>query len=196
MNVRKLMIAAVAMAALALPSLSHAQVTLGLRAGFAPATGDAFDGGKMSDGVKSQVPIQVDALYAVMPNLKLGGYFSYGFGQVASDLGNDVSSKNMRFGVEGIYQLKPMGKITPWAGVGIGYEIATLEQGSDSVTSSGFEFANLQLGGDYKVTEKVGVGPFVMVSVGQYSKVMDETTGFDKAVHEWLQFGIRGTFDL
>lgn len=199
MHVRKLMLAAAAAIAFAVPSLSHAQVQLGLRVGFAPALGDAFDGGKMSDGVKSQVPVQVDALYQVIPHLKLGAYASYGFGQLASDVKDslpDASASVLRVGVQGIYDFKAIGQLVPWAGVGAGYEVGWFDDGEESRTSSGFELLNLQLGGDYKVNEKLAVGPFVQVSLAQYSKVNDATDGFDQAMHEWLQFGIRGTFDL
>jgi len=70
-------------------------------------------------------------------------------------------------------------------------------------TVKGFEFANLQAGGDFKVADHVGVGPFVSFSLGEYSSVsMDpEIAGMvdeipNKAIHEWLVIGVKGSFNF
>lgn len=192
---RKLMLAAVAAVALVAPSVSNAQFSVGLRLGFAPAMGDAAKDVKMSDGAKSQVPVQVDALYQVIPNLKVGGYFSYGFGQSGCPEGVDCSFNVMRFGIQGQYAFSPISGFAPWAGVGTGYEILSTDLGGESFNTTGFEFLNVQGGADYKVAEKLSVGPYLQLSVGQYSKADGESIP-EKGVHQWLGFGVRGTFDL
>ncbi|BDG02702.1 outer membrane beta-barrel protein [Anaeromyxobacter oryzae] len=199
---RKLAILTVALAALAVPSLSHAQVSLGLRLGFAPVGGDAMKDLKMSDGIKSQIPIQLDAIYNLNKNVGLGGYFSYGLGQTASDAcgtGVSCSASVMRLGVQGTYTLDPMGQATPWAGVGIGYEWAKVSGGGETLTLKGFEFLNLQVGADFAVAPQLAVGPYLGMSVGQYSDAEISGTSAsipDKSTHEWFQVGVRGKFDL
>jgi hypothetical protein len=93
----------------------------------------------------------------------------------------------------------PDASFAPWVGVGIGYEVtsmtASLAGASASTDFSGFEFVNLQLGGDFKVGSNFALGPYVALSVAQYSSV-GGVTGFEKGTHEWLQFGLKGTFDL
>jgi hypothetical protein len=206
---RKIAMLALTLAALA-PAAASAQVSLGLRLGFAPSMGEAVKDGDMSDGVKSQIPIQVDALYALNPNLSLGGYFSYGVGQLGgsiSDLcdasGADCSANSMRAGVQLHYALAARGAWVPWGGVGAGYEWGKLSIDEGSLAYRGVEFLNLQLGGDYKVNEKFAIGPYVQFSMGQYSNVtQDDGTDSasdsidEKGIHEWLGFGVRGRFSL
>lgn len=62
---------------------------------------------------------------------------------------------------------------------------------------------NFQVGGDYHVTPSFGVGPFVALSLGQYSSASTSSgatsTSNDipnKAMHEWLTFGLRGVYDI
>lgn len=210
---RKIMMMVV-LAALAVPVASRAQVTLGLRAGYGIAMGDAVKDGKMTEVVKGQVPLQLDLGYRVTKEITVGGYFGYGFGVLGSAFkdqnctgGVDCSSSVMRVGVQGSYTFAPVGQLAPWLGVGAGYEWGTLkaEAGGVSVkeTFRGIEFLNLQGGADYRLAPKVAVGPFVQLSVGQYSRASITGPGIDqsgsiqdKGVHEWLQFGLRGTFDL
>jgi hypothetical protein len=203
------------LAALLVPMASQAQVSLGLRAGYAPAMGDAAKDSKMSDNTKSQIPLQLDALYKVTKDIGVGAYFSYGFAQVGDpgcdETGVDCSGNVMRFGVQAHYTFNQLkAPLVPWAGLGFGYEMANIEAtypgGKVNIDASGFEFLNLQVGGDYAVTEKFAVGPYLQFSIAQYSKLKVEDSGdptenfdgdiTDKAVHEWFGFGIRGKFDL
>jgi hypothetical protein len=206
---RKYAMLAVALAALA-PAAASAQVSLGLRLGFAPAMGEAVKDGDMSDGVKSQIPVQLDAMYRLSPNLGVGGYFSYGVGQLGGSIADlcdaqdvDCSARNLRAGVQLHYALAAKGAWVPWGGVGAGYEWGTLSIGDGSVSYRGFELLNLQLGGDYRVNEKLSVGPYVQFSMGQYTNatiddgnesVSDSID--EKGLHEWFGFGVRGSFSL
>jgi len=215
---KKLFMLGVVAAALLVPAASRAQFTLGARVGYAPAMGDAAKDEKLSDGVKSQIPIQLDAAYKVTPDIAVGAYFAYGIGQIGSAVsdvcdisGIDCSARVLRFGVQGLYSFNAVSKqFVPWAGLGAGYEIGSLEVSGGGATAKttyrGFEFLNLQGGADYKVSEQFSVGPYVMLSIGQYSKAkiensVDPGLDFDgdipdKAMHEWLGFGVRGKFDL
>jgi hypothetical protein len=209
MDMRKISLLVVALAAL-VPAAAGAQVSLGLRLGFAPSMGDAVKDGKMSDGVKSQIPIQVDALYKLDKNLALGGYFSYGLGQLGGEIadlcdasGADCSATSMRAGVQLQYALDAKGAWVPWGGIGAGYEWGKLSMDPGSVSYRGFEFLNLQVGGDYKVNERFSIGPYAQFSMGQYSNAtMDDGTDStsdsidEKGIHEWFGVGLRGNFSL
>jgi hypothetical protein len=78
-----------------------------------------------------------------------------------------------------------------------------------SSTGHGFELINLQGGADFSVAPGFALGPFLSLSVGQYSKASTSCSGngcsaFDsqsddikeKALHEWLTLGVRGTLVL
>jgi hypothetical protein len=202
------------LAALLVPMASQAQFELGLRAGYAPAMGDAEKDGKMTDVVKSQIPLQLDAAYKVTKDISVGAYFAYGIAQLASDFcpsGADCSGSDIRLGLQGFYTFNQVkSPLVPWIGAGFGYEMGSLEASGGgakvTVDYSGFEFLNLQAGGDYRVNEKFSVGPYLQFTLGQYSKVKFENNiipaaNFDgdieeKAMHQWLGFGIRGKFDL
>jgi hypothetical protein len=96
----------------------------------------------------------------------------------------------------------------PWVGFGIGYEMFSNKQSANGVdvttTYKGFEFANLQGGLDFNVASGLNVGPFLSFSMGQYSsQSMDPESPLfpngsveNKAMHEWLTLGIRGTYGL
>ena len=175
---RKLIPALFALALLAIPAAGNAQISLGLRLGYAPALGEAAKDSDMSDGVKSQIPLQLDATYHLTPAFSLGGYASYGFGQTGEVFDQicdvaDCSARVVRIGVQGIYSFNPIGQLRPFAGVGAGYEWGSLtaEAGDEEVTVSfrGFELLNLTAGADYVVGPQFAIGPYVGLSVGRYS---------------------------
>jgi hypothetical protein len=202
---RKLLM--LSLVALLVPMTSQAQVSLGLRVGYAPAMGDAAKDAPLKDGVKSQIPIQLDALYKVNKDIGVGAYFSYGFGQIGSALkdecdaaGISCSVSSMRLGLQGAYTFNEVkAPLVPWAAVGFGLEWMTVKGSyggvSGDATTTGFEFLNLQLGGDYAVNPQFAVGPYVQFSVGQFSSVEGNSIT-EKGMHEWLGFGVRGKFDL
>src|SRR5262249_38886165 len=107
------------------------------------------------------------------------------------------------------YHFMPEATFDPYVGLGIGYEIAsanaTLGGTSAGGSFSGFQFFNLQAGGDYKLMPNLGVGPFVIFSLGQYSSCSlsgaaaalgGTCTIQQQAMHEWLTLGVRGVFDI
>jgi hypothetical protein len=209
---RKLVL--IALAALAVPTTSFAQFQLGGRLGYGLAMGDAAKDQKMSDGVKSQVPIQIDAAYKFTKELALGGYFSYGFAQLGSDAcpaGASCSANDIRVGIQGFFTFADLqAPLVPWLGLGIGYERGSYEAKAGGAkatfTYTGWEFLNLQVGGDMKVTETFSFGPYAMFSVAQFSNAKAENNVIpalnfdgsitDKAMHQWFGFGVRGKFDL
>jgi outer membrane protein W len=174
-------------------------------------TGEAQKGADLSDGIKGQIPLQLDAMYRFTPNVSAGAYFSYGFAQLNGDFGDicdasgvDCAARSYRLGVQGAYNFKPGAQFDPWVGLGAGYEWASLdvEAGTEeaSMTFSGIEFATLQAGADYRVAPRFTVGPYLSMSLGRYSDLSTDG-GFEgdieeEAFHQWLQFGFRGTFDL
>jgi hypothetical protein len=186
------------------PVSSRAQVDLGLRAGFAFGMGDAAANAKLSDAVKWQIPIQLDALYRLTPELSLGGYGSYGFGILGDPLNDacdavnaDCSASSWRVGVQAAYALNQLRSATlsPWVAVGTGWEWLKVESAGADTTSNGWEYVNLQLGADYKANKQLAVGPFVQFSVGQFRKIEGNDIP-DKGTHEWLTIGLRGLFAL
>jgi hypothetical protein len=216
---RKLAILTAAALLLA-PAASHAQVVLGARLGVAVGMGDVGGGYgdslAMSDWTRGQVPLQLEMLFKATPQLAIGPYFSYGWARLGHDLESQVcdvpgiacSASIVRLGVEALYTIPQRGQFEPWLGFGLGYEWSKLHASGAGVSGeikfSGLEFLNLQVGGDFKVSRRFGLGPFMKLAFARYSNA-DATGDFsgmgptdipDEKVHEWLEIGVRGAFDL
>lgn len=217
----KTLLAALTVTALSFAAPARAGETsglsVGLRAAYGIPLGTAGDGAHLNDLASGAVPLQLDLGWRIDRHWYAGGYFVWGptfvAGQTKEALQaagvTDVSGHyEQRAGVQGTYTFDAVKGFSPWAGVGAGYEWTRYAQGKIGGTETevgvrGFEAA-LQLGADYRVTPKFAAGPFVTVNVGQYSSSMkwvdngDETSKSisDKGIHEWLQLGVRGSFDL
>ena len=118
----------------------------------------------------------------------------------------------LRLGLQAHYRFTPERESSGWLGIGMGYEwmpiaIEASAMGSSAeatITASGFEFVNLQFGWDFDVASTVRLGPFFAFSLAQFSNVETECTDGvacpiapsieDKAMHQWLFFGVRSAF--
>lgn len=202
------------------PSSNRGAVQLGLRLGYgAPfgklgTTATAMAGNDLSFFIKGQVPVAVDAGYLVNPNVYVGLLFQYGFGFTGSgdesfcnQSGISCSTTDLTLGVGVHYHLSPAASFDPWIGLGVGYEwlavTATGTVASESFSSSGFQYVNLQVGVDVSVAPNIAAGPFVSFSAGQYASVSNQvgnTTASqnitNQSFHEWLLFGVRGVYNV
>lgn len=201
------------------PAASRAEgITFGARLGYAVGMGEAWENADQSDWIDGQIPLQLEVLFRATPELALGPYFSYGWGSAGDDefcdaVGLDCDASVTRLGVEAIYTFRNAGQFKPWIGAGFGYEWASLKVSDFGDTYRfkvrGWEFLNLQAGADFRVAPRFRMGPFVQLSLSQYSRytekgVIPETGEYvsysdeipDKGIHQWLQLGVRGSFDL
>jgi opacity protein-like surface antigen len=191
---------------------------LGLRVGYGiPAGKEGAIPGMTNDNLSADVsgiiPIQVDGGYRFNQNVYLGLSFQYAPGLVNNSnsanafcqTGFDCSASDLRLGLNVNYHFGMGPPFDPWVGLGVGYEWLMLSASGGGIsvdaTASGFEFANLQLGGDFPVNPNFVVGPFFAVSIGQYRSISISPGGGDqdlnpKSVHEWFLFGVRAAFDI
>jgi hypothetical protein len=194
---------------------------LGLRVGYAVPLG-AIAGSappstateSLSDVFSGQIPIWIDAGYRI-PNVYVGAFFQYGLLILANNTTTrcgqpgvtDCSGNDLVFGANAHYHFVPAGSYDPWMGVGFGFEWANLSQtvGKVSGTSqfNGWQFVDLQAGVDVKVSGNFGIGPFVALSLGQYSSASASMGSLsfsgdikNQELHEWLTVGIRGAYDV
>jgi hypothetical protein len=215
-----LLIGTTALAQEAAPAQSRGAIEIGLRLGVGfplgheGATAGTTDD-KLSSDLKAIIPIAIDAGYRINPNVYVGALFQYGFGIVATDnnptcssgSGISCSGSDVRLGVDLHFHFAPGQSFDPWLGVGAGYEWLSLDASANGVdagaTATGFEFGNVQLGGDIAVAPNFAIGPFVSLSFGEFGDVsfnqggssMDMTIT-SKSFHEWLEFGVRGVYDI
>ena len=209
------------------PAHADTKLELGFRTGYGISLGKVDDepDGEMSKAIKGQVPLWFDLGARFSDHYYLGAYFSYGFGIKGDAVKNlcasaealspgvdlSCSTRDLRFGIQYLYHVKPPGQLDPYFGVGLGYEWMAMDftasangsSVSNTETAHGLEFLNVQLGLDVPVAESAALGPFAAFALGQYSglSVSGDTTSAsgevaNKTLHEWLFFGLRGTFAL
>lgn len=232
---RKLLAAGVAIAIIAaVPVSAGAQAkdsgfSLAARVGFGFPLGNVASDPTatlaLTDDFSGEVPLWLDVGYRFGRKFFVGAYFQYAFAFIksstafaASQIGQAVcempgvscSGSDVRLGAELQYKFSPDASFQPWAGIGVGYEWTNLSASASGVEASlqyhGWEFFNLQVGGDFKVSEAFALGPYVAFSLGQYDTVSISGTGQpsesldipsgSRSIHEWLQLGVKGTFNL
>jgi hypothetical protein len=200
--------------------------TLSIRAGYGIplgkfATTTNGSSGNLSDEFTGQIPIWLDLGYRFKRNFVVAAYLQVGYPFLNQDgpglVGNEChltattscnGNVSVRIGAEFLYYFTRDGDWQPWGGIGAGYErtlytIKDGQGGEGTIAYSGWEFLNLQLGANYRVSPKFGFGPYVAFSLGQYGSV-DVSSGGNsqtidisqKELHEWLQFGLQGSFDF
>jgi hypothetical protein len=185
---------------------------LGLRTGYALPFGNVSGkgGAGLAHLYDGAVPVWVDIGYRSSPHFYAGIYFQYAPTVMSTDLcGPDMHchGSDVRFGLDAQYHFVPGGAFDPWVGVGAGFELANAEYTRtgqmSAMTVSGFEIANVQLGGDFTVGKVLKLGPFAAATLGDYSTASLATNGAltsggidDQALHTWFMLGIRGQYDL
>ena len=175
-------------------------LTLGARAGYGIPLGDAMSGVSLGDLVSGQVPLQLEAGWRLDPSWRLGLYARYGFASIAGascPAGASCSGQNLGLGAEAVYAFGA-DRIRPWVGAGLGVEWQTAKVAGNELRLFGLELLNLQAGVDFRPSAPVGIGPFASFSLGQYLTAASGGVRRDltTAMHQWVQLGVRGAFDL
>jgi hypothetical protein len=188
-------------------------LTAGLRFGYGLPIGSARANLSLGDAVSGAIPLWLELGYRIDHHWLVGGFFQYGLGFAgdvcSSGSGLDCSAKTIRIGAEGVYRVRRSGEIEPWIGAGIGYEMTSIHASAngreETSDVSGFEFGNLQVGGDFRVSPRFAVGPYLAMSLARYSSATSDVPGqtttkdipsSDQTFHAWFQFGVKGTFDM
>lgn len=197
------------------PARSSRGPVVGLRTGFAIPMGKVSGApdDDMTDLFTGQVPLQGELGWRPIPQLFVGGYLGGAVGGVADAIKDICDANNTscfaigaRLGLELQYHSLPEWLADPWLGYGIGLEVATLSQRTwddkQTVTLTGFEYAHLMGGVDFRVSKRFTLGPVVDFALGRYLRYSEEinyqTTAdrgiTDQADHQWLMLGVRGSF--
>lgn len=189
-------------------------VDLAVRVGYAIPFGDVDgDRGSLSGRISGAIPFVFEAGYRFDRHVTVGPYVQYAIAQIQENANTACSSSTscsgwiVRTGLEGLYHIDVASVIAPWVGLGVGYEwtnySGTAANVGFSASANGWEFVNLQLGGDFQVSQGMAVGPFVSFSIARYaneSGALGPLSGSsdvsNPAVHEWLQIGARFAFGL
>ncbi len=193
--------------ALARPAAAESGPFAGLRSGYGLPLGDAVAGSRLSDAVGGQVPLWLDAGWRFDERLALALFAQYGFGTgMACAGGASCTASVIRFGAEVIWRFLPDARLGPWAGAGVGWEIARTRSAASGLetrsTLQGFEILHVQGGGEWRAAPGFAVGPWVSLSLARYGS-LETTTPLGsqpdvsgKTIHLWLQLGLMGRYDF
>jgi hypothetical protein len=200
--------------------LAESGLSIGARSGYALPVGtvarDPFLNGvtDLSRYASGMVPFAADVGYRITPHWYVGGTFTFGIVSTGSQLCQGVnggctsSANDIRAGGMLKYTFAPERKLTPWIGVGGGYEVLNISRTVGTVTTDatvkGWELLNVHAGLDYRAATHVTVGPVVGFSLAQYTSFSQsssngQSTSTDinnTALHHWFFFGVGGKYDL
>jgi opacity protein-like surface antigen len=186
---------------------SESGVSVGIRVGYAIPVGEAASGVAMSDSYSSQLPFVLDLGYRFNPNFYFGLIVDGALLTVADQACPESASCSgfgSRVGLNAQYRFIPRGPIDPWVGAGLGVELLsqTISLGGvdEELTFFGLELIQLQGGADFMATLQLRVGLYGRISVAQYlnSRLNHEDAKSieSKALHSWLEVGLRFAYDL
>lgn len=179
------------------------------------ASGQAGD--TLASRYSYQIPVSIDLGGRPWPNLYIGSYLTLAFGAEGSesriealcdeDLFEDhisCASVSFALGLEARYYFAPDGLWNPWLSYGAGVEGSNQSFSDDrsgyseSVLASGYTFARLGIGADYRRTA-LGFGPLLQFALGRFDRsttriggeVVHQGAIEDPAWHLWLGAGFR-----
>jgi hypothetical protein len=184
-------------------------VAVGASVGWAAPLGSAERGGRLRDTTFGTVPLGLDASYRVLSSVGVAAHVTYGIGvptlcQTTGDctasLGTDVLA------ILGIrWHLPRLGPTSPLVDLGVGYEwfaARFADAGAHSARSyRGPVLTSGRLAAPFRAGAHWTLGPVVELSVGTFTARSLQTNVSSisqdvasRAVHGWLQLGVRLAF--
>ena len=104
-------------------------------------------------------------------------------------------------GLQGQLHARPRSDLDPWVGVGAGWRGLWLEHHAGTHVMQGIDVARLQLGIDYRVSERVSLAPTIGVAwTEMLSEKRPGARGYsdidDREVGRFLFAGVSGRMDV
>jgi len=158
--------------------------------------------------VAISVPLQLDIGMTVHRRWFVGAYaqYAWSFLQIGQcKVGQSCSVTGLHVGLEATYAFRDHGG--PWVGLGTGWEWMFTSYSTTSYKTnldvSGWEYAIFQAGWEVELAPGWMAGPFFTGSIGEFSRASMAADGQsqnssipNKALHGWIQLGIKGSFSL
>jgi hypothetical protein len=182
---------------------------IALRSGLAIPFGETQNGSNFDQYASTAIPFVVEAGFRADASLFFGARFGYAFPQLKNPnnacTNASCDGSVVTLGLEGIYRINPYQTFAPWFGLGAGYGWTSADASANNVTAGftfrGFE-GQLMAGGDYRLSDKLVIGPALEFAFGRFDTVETrtpilgnrETDVTNTAWHEWLTIGVRGAF--
>jgi hypothetical protein len=197
----------------ALPAQERTAFEMGARAGVSFPFGSSIHDKPLSNQVGPSFPLTFELGVRLFGRYELAVVGQYALGTISSTnvsgcyTGNNACSSSIgQLGLEFLYHPLGMARIDPFVGIGFGYEWliarATVQGKDNDLAVSGWNWVVAQTGVEFPIGSIFRIGPYAMVSVGQYqnssytvitaSGPLSGTSPIaQQAVHLWLSIGIR-----
>ena len=186
------------------------------RAGYGAPFGEvASDGAAVDEIVPGKLPLWLELGYRIVPRVHGDIYVELAparVGDGACGRGGSCQAYDLRFGLLLLLRLAPGRTVDPWVGAGVGVEVLQAEvQGPDPAATSGDHERRwtgievpLEAGVDLRLSSRLAVGPYVSATLAWFTSVEEgpaDGAGAtrsidDRALHGWLQAGLKATFGL
>ncbi|MCK8497363.1 outer membrane beta-barrel protein [Myxococcus sp. MISCRS1] len=152
---------------------------------------------KLSDAANGAVPVVAEVGYRVTPNWFIGAYGSYTHiltkeNPYSCFEGWECAASQLRFGPQVQYHFSPTASFDPFVGLGFGMVILRNENSGPTQvqgpqgplaanlklksSTRGPEFANVTVGGKWRLGHSLSFGPFLTATVGRYTTRSGDTT--------------------
>jgi hypothetical protein len=160
----------------------------------------------VAGSVSRQFPFSLGVAYRPAPLLSFG--LNTEIARVsAARCSSNCNGGALALGAEVRFHFRTGRLLSPWMALGFGYELLHFDNDQGSATLDGYGI-DLREGLDIRAGRNWTYGPYLALHVGTYTHVSSygafrgasrESTDIsdaDRAIHEWVTFGIRGTFTL
>lgn len=137
---------------------------------------------ELAGGIAADLGLGIDR------NLAIGGAFQW-LRYRSSEQCSGCDPSSFGFGAFARYHLVQGARFDPWGSLGVGYR--SLDAGS--TTYSGIEWLRLTMGGDWYALSEFGLGPYIELDLGTFTKRPSET---DAAVYANFALGLNLVFDV
>jgi len=156
--------------------------------------------------VSSQFPFSLGVAYRPIPLVSFG--LATELARVsAAGCSSNCNGGALSLGGELRFHFRAGESVSPCIGLGLGYEFLHFDNDQGSASLSGYGI-DLREGLDFRAGRAWTYGPYVDLHVGTYTHISSyggfrgasrestDVSHADQAIHEWVTFGVRGTFTL
>ncbi len=165
---------------------------------------------KVGTSVAGVLGLGIDVGYRFTENLYV--VMQMGAGYVfpnSCNGGASCSGWQFQGGPMGVWRFLPFQDVSPWVGLGAGYEyiVQSVSLGASDFSSAyhGFQFLRLAGGAHFR-TSRTYAGPFISYALGQYGSTStsgtiagvdssDSGSVDDPATHHWITLGLHAILD-
>lgn len=155
----------------------------------------------LTDSGSAGVSVEADFGWRIDPNWLVGLYGTVAWLSNGDRAGNAENNWTVAAGIQGNYHFLPGEGIDPWIGLGAGWRGYFTRRPVGTDARDGIDFARLQVGVDFPVTNGFTIAPYVGATATIFlTQELAQQTSFSNIsnpkVNVFFNAGFMGRFDL